>query len=136
MSGTAHGRLKLDRLMYHLGQEHVSEFHVTPAIAVPGARCCATRDLRAHPGAHPWDRLCRRMPPPAYLLLRFRARIRGEHAAFLSSQEIFFAAGGVHVPLMSDGDCSLGQYMRNIKMNFPAGAGSQFDSLSAPGVWF
>jgi hypothetical protein len=29
MSATAHGRLKLDRLTDHSGQEHVSEFHVT-----------------------------------------------------------------------------------------------------------
>src|SRR5437660_11030099 len=134
MSGTPHGPLKLDRLTDHSAQEHVSEFHVTARHC--SVRSAVLRNATRIPGAHPRDRLCRCMPPPACLLLRFRARIRGEHAAFLSSQEIFCVAGGVLVPLLSDGDCSLGQYMRNIKMNFPAGAGSQFDSLSAPGVWF
>ena len=34
---------------------------------------------------------------------------------------------------MIEGSFSLGQYRRSIRMNLPAGAGSQFDSLSAPG---
>ena len=50
-------------------------------------------------------------------------------------QTIFFAAGGVHVPSMIEGSFSFGQYMRSIRMNLPAGAGSQFVSLSAPGDW-
>src|SRR5689334_22498024 len=39
--------------------------------------------------------------------------------------ETFLAAGGVHVPSRIDGFVSLGQYMRNIRMKSPAGAGSQ-----------
>jgi hypothetical protein len=44
--------------------------------------------------------------------------------------------GMVHDPLRIDGLSLLGQYIRNIRMNFPAGAGSQFDSRSAPGESF
>ena len=48
-----------------------------------------------------------------------------------------FLTGGIfHVPSMIDGAFSSGQYMRSIRMNLPAGAGSQFDSLSAPGESF
>jgi hypothetical protein len=35
-----------------------------------------------------------------------------------------------------DGSFSFGQYIRNVRMNLPVGAGSQFDSLSAPGEVF
>ena len=45
-------------------------------------------------------------------------------------------AGGFHDPSRMDGGLSFGQYIRSIKTNFPAGAGSQFDSLSAPGESF
>src|SRR5215813_15248306 len=48
----------------------------------------------------------------------------------------FFTGGIVHVPSRIDGAVSSGQYMRSIRMNLPAGAGSQFDSLSAPGESF
>ncbi len=41
--------------------------------------------------------------------------------------------GGVQVALRIDGEVFLGQCMRSIRMNSPAGAGSQFDSLSLPG---
>jgi len=44
-----------------------------------------------------------------------------------------FTGGMAHEPLRIDGLSSLGQYMRNIRMNFPAGAGSQFDSRATPG---
>ena len=37
---------------------------------------------------------------------------------------------------MIEGFFSFGQYRRSIRMNLPAGAGSQFDSLSAPGESF
>jgi hypothetical protein len=37
---------------------------------------------------------------------------------------------------MIDGLLSSGQYIRNMRMNLPAGAGSQFASLSAPGESF
>jgi hypothetical protein len=47
-----------------------------------------------------------------------------------------FTGGMVHEPSRIDGPFSLGQYIRNIRMNFPAGAGSQFDSKSAPGESF
>ena len=46
---------------------------------------------------------------------------------------VVLAAGGVHVPLMIEGSLSFGQYIRSIKLNLLVGAGSQFDSLSAPG---
>jgi hypothetical protein len=44
--------------------------------------------------------------------------------------------GIVQVPFRIDGSFSFGQYMRSMRMNFPAGAGSQFDSLFAPGESF
>ena len=44
----------------------------------------------------------------------------------------FLTGGMVQDPLRIDGLSSLGQYIRNIRMNSPAGAGSQFDSRSAP----
>ena len=55
---------------------------------------------------------------------------------FRPYQATFFAAGIFHVPLMIEGDFSLGQYIRSIRTNLPDGAGSQFDSLPAPGDWF
>src|SRR5215510_3620514 len=48
----------------------------------------------------------------------------------------FFTGGIVHVPSRIEGEVSSGQYMRSMRMNLPAGAGSQFDSLSAPGESF
>src|SRR5262245_6812473 len=51
-------------------------------------------------------------------------------------QLTFFTAGIVHDPSMIEGLLSLGQYIRSIKMNFPGGAGSQLDSLAAPGESF
>jgi hypothetical protein len=45
-------------------------------------------------------------------------------------------AGGFHDPSRMEGGFSFGQYIRSIRTNFPAGAGSQFDSLSAPGESF
>lgn len=56
--------------------------------------------------------------------------------AIQDNQIAFLAAGIVHVPLMIDGSVSVGQYIRSIRMNSPAGAGSQFDSLSLPGESF
>jgi hypothetical protein len=53
-----------------------------------------------------------------------------------AADHTFFTGGIVHVPSMIEGALSSGQYMRSIRMNFPAGAGSQFDSLSAPGESF
>src|SRR5512143_4019156 len=50
--------------------------------------------------------------------------------AYVAFQLTFFAAGGVHVPLIMEGDFSFGQYMRNIKTNLSFGAGSQLLSLS------
>jgi hypothetical protein len=47
-----------------------------------------------------------------------------------------FTGGTVHEPSRIDGRSSLGQYIRSIRMNFPAGAGSQFDFRSAPGESF
>ena len=44
--------------------------------------------------------------------------------------------GGAQVALRMDGVPSLVQYIRNIGMNSPAGAGNQFDSLSLPGESF
>jgi hypothetical protein len=51
-------------------------------------------------------------------------------------QAAFFNGGMVHVPSRIEGSLSFGQYIRNIRMNLPAGAGSQLLSLSAPGVSF
>ena len=51
-------------------------------------------------------------------------------------QPTFVTAGGFQLPSMIEGGVSSGQYMRSIRTNLPAGAGSQFASLSAPGDWF
>jgi hypothetical protein len=42
----------------------------------------------------------------------------------------------VHVPSRMEGSLSFGQYIRSIRMNLPAGAGSQLLSLSDPGLSF
>ena len=42
--------------------------------------------------------------------------------------------GGVQEPSSSEGGVSVGQYSRSIRTNLPAGAGSQLDSLSGPGL--
>src|SRR6476660_3874842 len=39
-------------------------------------------------------------------------------------------AGGFHAPSRTD---SLGQYIRNVTLNAPSGAGSQFDCFCVPG---
>ena len=45
-----------------------------------------------------------------------------------------FLTGGIFQdPLRIEGLFSFGQYIRNIRINLPSGAGSQFDSLSVPG---
>src|SRR6476660_4339285 len=54
----------------------------------------------------------------------------------VTEPDCFSTAGGFHEPSRIDGGVSLGQYMRNIRMNLPVGAGSQFDSLFAPGDAF
>jgi hypothetical protein len=65
----------------------------------------------------------------------FRARNGSE--SLLHVVQVTFVTGGIfHDPSMIDGFFSVGQYMRNIKMKSPAGAGSQFDSLSFPGESF
>ena len=51
-------------------------------------------------------------------------------------QGTFLSAGGFHVPSTIDGGVSVGQYMRIVTLNSPAGAGSQFASLSVPGEAF
>src|SRR5262245_58540254 len=42
----------------------------------------------------------------------------------------------VHVPSRMEGSLSFGQYIRSIRMNLPAGAGSQLLSFSGPGLSF
>ncbi len=44
--------------------------------------------------------------------------------------------GTFQLPSMIEGAVSLGQYIRSIRTKSPLGAGSQFDSLSAPGDSF
>src|SRR5262245_42558861 len=51
-------------------------------------------------------------------------------------QATFFTGGMVHVPSRIDGSVSCGQYIRSIRMNLPAGAGSQLLSFSDPGLSF
>ena len=48
-----------------------------------------------------------------------------------------FTPGSFRLPSKIKGGLSFGQYMRSIGMKSPLGAGSQFESLSAPGsaVW-
>jgi hypothetical protein len=46
-----------------------------------------------------------------------------------------FTPGGFQEPSRIDGLLSLGQYIRSMRMNFPAGAGSQLASFSGPGDW-
>jgi hypothetical protein len=45
----------------------------------------------------------------------------------------FSTSGGVQLPSRIEGAFSCGQYMRNISMNSPLGAGNRFASLSLPG---
>jgi hypothetical protein len=54
----------------------------------------------------------------------------------VTEPDCFSTAGGFHEPSRIEGGLSLGQYKRNIKMNLPVEAGSQFDSLFAPGDAF
>jgi hypothetical protein len=55
---------------------------------------------------------------------------------YAAAYEAFLTAGGFQEPSRIDGSCSLGQYRRSIRTNFPAGAGSQLDSRSLPGDSF
>src|SRR5208283_191330 len=48
-------------------------------------------------------------------------------------QRTTLMADGCQVPSRIEGGLSFGQYMRRIRMNRSAGAGSQLDSLSFPG---
>jgi hypothetical protein len=94
---------------------------------------------KEHCAAHERQRLLQHYPATsrhsvAQLAGLFGANLGTE--GFRPYQATFFAAGIFHVPLMIEGDFSLGQYMRSIRTNLPDGAGSQFDSLSAPGDWF
>ena len=59
-----------------------------------------------------------------------------EVARALDLYALLDLAGGDQLPLMMLGAFSFGQYSRIISMNLLAGAGSQFDSLSAPGDSF
>ena len=52
----------------------------------------------------------------------------------MGAQVTFVTAGGFQVPSMIDGEVSFGQYSRNIRLNLPAGAGSQLASFSGPGL--
>ncbi len=65
-----------------------------------------------------------------------RGLIRRDPVRGYARSATLFTGGIVHVPSMIDGLLSFGQYMRSIRMNLPAGAGSQFDSLFAPGESF
>src|SRR5262249_5283496 len=58
------------------------------------------------------------------------------HLADPTDDATVFTGGGFHVPSRIEGAVSSGQYMRSMRMNLPSGAGSQFDSLSAPGESF
>jgi hypothetical protein len=60
---------------------------------------------------------------------------KSRHRAALASHNLL-STGIVHVPSIIDGSFSFGQYIRNIRMNLPVGAGSQFESLLAPGEVF
>src|SRR5262249_35850531 len=53
-----------------------------------------------------------------------------------SNHSTALTCGIFQVPSRIDGDFSLGQYSRIIKMNLSLGEGNQFDSLSAPGLSF
>ena len=62
--------------------------------------------------------------------------LNGRYRRSYARSATFLTGGIVQVPSMIDGLLSSGQYIRSIRMNLPAGAGSQFDSLSAPGESF
>ena len=51
-------------------------------------------------------------------------------------REIPFTPGGTQLPSLMEIGLSLGQYIRNVRLKSPAGAGNQFDSLSLPGESF
>lgn len=48
----------------------------------------------------------------------------------------FCAPGGTQLPSLMEIGLSLGQYIRNVRLKSPSGAGNQFDSLSLPGEAF
>ena len=67
-------------------------------------------------------------------VLRWEAELWA--ASVRRSQLALTTAGGVQLPSRIEGLFSFGQYMRIIAMKSPFGAGSQLDSLSAPGDAF
>src|SRR5690349_6924327 len=75
-----------------------------------------------------------RVQCPAIVLIRPRGRPLTLGGYDRSAT--FLTGGIVQVPSMIDGLLSFGQYIRSMRMNLPAGAGSQFASLSAPGESF
>src|SRR5262249_28968462 len=64
------------------------------------------------------------------------AGARGGGRLYHRRQATFFTGGIVHVPSRIDGLVSFGQYIRSMRMNLPAGAGSQLLSFSGPGLSF
>jgi len=58
------------------------------------------------------------------------ARLHHRHCPTL------FTPGGTQLPSMMEFGLSLGQYIRNVRLKSPSGAGSQFASLSMPGESF
>ena len=58
---------------------------------------------------------------------------RSPHALCGLAQPAFFTGGGDHVPSRIEGGLSFGQYILIIRMNWSAGAGSQFASETFAG---
>jgi len=72
-------------------------------------------------------------------LYSFYFSLSGRHKAYTKKptpHSTRSTPGGLQVPLRIEGGASFGQYMRNIGMKSPVGAGSQLASLSLPGDSF
>lgn len=107
-----------------------------------GAGASGIAGMAKPPGTAVPRRLVRnRFPVPAFALPPAmnggdNARREGRARKVCEVYSTAFTGGIVHVPLMIEGSSVLGQYMRSMRMNLSFGAGSQLDSLSAPGDSF
>lgn len=96
----------------------------------------------------PWFKYYCKQPLDS-IVLKGKGSERGGHGQLVSATRTdglsptigcpyftFITAGGDQLPSMIEGSVIFGQYMRIIGTKSPFGVGSQFASLSVPGVSF
>src|SRR6185437_6185667 len=100
-----------------------------------GRRCGSPQWVRIPPSP---PKTTQQLSACCHLVAAGEAKKKSPHhpSWTVTEPDCFSTAGGFHEPSRIEGGLSLGQYMRNIRMNLPVGAGSQFDSLFAPGDAF